>query len=153
MCSGLERGSRLEEVLRRREALRKISLHWHEALSRLADDGVPVHELQMLAGRANITTTERYMNARANSLAESMRQARRWSGLNRSSSTVQRSSGVVVKNEPRALCDHMVRSLQIRAVAVRSIRRAGKSLARYAPRVALVRRRRSPRLLRKVAAR
>jgi hypothetical protein len=48
----------------------------HEALSRLADKGVPVHELQMLAGHANITTTQRDMNARANSLAESMRQAR-----------------------------------------------------------------------------
>jgi site-specific recombinase XerD len=63
-----------------REALRKINLHWHdlrhEALSRLADEGVPVHELQLLAGHANITTTQRYMNARANSLAESMRQAR-----------------------------------------------------------------------------
>ena len=46
-----------------------------EALSRLADDGVPGHELQMLAGHANITTTQRYMNARANSLAESMRHA------------------------------------------------------------------------------
>jgi site-specific recombinase XerD len=45
-------------------------------LSRLADDGVPVHELQLLAGHASITTTQRYMNARANSLAESMRQAR-----------------------------------------------------------------------------
>ena len=41
----------------------------HEALSRLADDGAPVHELQMLAGHASITTTQRYMNARANSLA------------------------------------------------------------------------------------
>jgi integrase len=63
-----------------REALARIDLHWHdlrhEALSRLADDGVPVHELQMLAGHASITTTQRYMNARANSLAESMRQAR-----------------------------------------------------------------------------
>ena len=60
--------------------LRKINLHWHdlrhEALSRLADDGVPVHELEMLAGHANITTTQCYMNARASSLAESMRQAR-----------------------------------------------------------------------------
>jgi hypothetical protein len=39
-----------------REALARIDLHWHdvrhEALSRLADDGVPVHELQMLAGHA-----------------------------------------------------------------------------------------------------
>jgi site-specific recombinase XerD len=61
-------------------ALAGIDLHWHdlrhEALSRLADDGVPVHELQLLAGHASITTTQRYMNARASSLAESMRQAR-----------------------------------------------------------------------------
>ena len=63
-----------------RKALAQINLHWHdlrhEALSRLADDGVPVHELQLLAGHASITTTQRYMRARANSLAESMRQAR-----------------------------------------------------------------------------
>jgi integrase len=63
-----------------RKALARINLHWHdlrhEALSRLADDGVPVHELQPLAGHASITTTQRYMNARANSLAESMRKAR-----------------------------------------------------------------------------
>jgi integrase len=63
-----------------RAALVKIDLHWHdlrhEALSRLADDGVPVHELQTLAGHANITTTQRYMNARASSLAEWMRHAR-----------------------------------------------------------------------------
>jgi hypothetical protein len=38
---------------------------------------VPVHALQLLAGHASITTTQRNMNARANSLAESMRQARR----------------------------------------------------------------------------
>jgi site-specific recombinase XerD len=58
----------------------QIDLHWHdlrhEALSRLADDGVPVHELQLLAGHLSITTTQRYMNARANSLAQSMREAR-----------------------------------------------------------------------------
>jgi integrase len=63
-----------------RQALARINLHWHdlrhEALSRLADDGVPVHELQMLAGHASITTTQRYMNARATALAESMRHAR-----------------------------------------------------------------------------
>ena len=64
-----------------RKALAQIDLHWHdlrhEALSRLADDGVPVHELQLLAGHSSITTTQRYMNARASSLAESMRQARK----------------------------------------------------------------------------
>jgi site-specific recombinase XerD len=63
-----------------RKALAQIDLHWHDlrhkALSRLADDGVPVHELQLLAGHSSITTTQRYMNARASSLAESMRQAR-----------------------------------------------------------------------------
>lgn len=63
-----------------RDVLARLDLHWHdlrhEALSRLADDGVPVHELQLLAGHASITTTQRYMNARANSLAESMRRAR-----------------------------------------------------------------------------
>jgi integrase len=63
-----------------RDALARIDLHWHdlrhEALSRLADDGVPVHELQLLAGHASITTTQRYMNARVTSLAESMRKAR-----------------------------------------------------------------------------
>jgi site-specific recombinase XerD len=51
------RGKRRPE----REGLRKINLRWHdlrhETLSRLADEGVPVHELQMLAGHANITTT------------------------------------------------------------------------------------------------
>ena len=63
-----------------RDVLARIDLHWHdlrhEALSRLADDGVPVHELQLLAGHASITTTQRYMNARATSLAASMRAAR-----------------------------------------------------------------------------
>jgi hypothetical protein len=63
-----------------RKALAQIDLNWHdlrhEALSRLADEGVPVHELQVLAGHASITTTQRYMNARASSLAEPMRQAR-----------------------------------------------------------------------------
>jgi hypothetical protein len=48
----------------------------HEALSRLADDGVPVHELRLLAGHSSITTTQRYMNARVTSLGESMRPAR-----------------------------------------------------------------------------
>ena len=48
----------------------------HEALSRLADDGVPVHELRLLAGHSSITTTQRYMNARVTSLGESMRRAR-----------------------------------------------------------------------------
>ena len=43
---------------------------------RVSDDGVPVHELQLLAGHSSITTTQRYMNARASSLAKSMRQAR-----------------------------------------------------------------------------
>jgi integrase len=81
LSHGIEPAARSRGQRRlQREALRKINLHRHdlrhEALSRLADEGVPVHELQMLAGHANITTTQRYMNARANSLAESIRQAR-----------------------------------------------------------------------------
>jgi site-specific recombinase XerD len=81
LSNGFEprREKRGQRVSNRKE-LAQINLHWHdlrhEALSRLADDGVPVHELQMLAGHASITTTQRYMNARANSLAESMRLAR-----------------------------------------------------------------------------
>ena len=63
-----------------RDDLARIDLHWHdlrhEALSRLADDGVPVYELQLLAGHANLATTQRYMNARVTSMAESMRLAR-----------------------------------------------------------------------------
>ena len=47
-----------------RKALAQVDLHWHdlrhEALSRLAEDGVPVHELQLLAGHASITTTQLY---------------------------------------------------------------------------------------------
>src|SRR4051794_36660960 len=56
-----------------REELARIDLHWHdledEALSRLGDEGVPCHELHMPAGYASITTTQRYGNARANSVA------------------------------------------------------------------------------------
>jgi integrase len=72
--------NRLMRAWANRDVLARIDLHWHdlrhEALSRLADDGVPVHELQLLAGHASITTTQRYMNARANSLATSMLTAR-----------------------------------------------------------------------------
>jgi integrase len=59
-----------------RMSTRSASRRHAPSLSRLADDGVPVHELQLLAGHSSITTTQRYMNARASSLAESMRQAR-----------------------------------------------------------------------------
>jgi integrase-like protein len=81
LANGIEpRREKRGQRLSNRKELAQINLHWHdlrhEALSRLADDGVPVHELQMLAGHASITTTQRYMNARANSLAESMRLAR-----------------------------------------------------------------------------
>jgi acyl-CoA reductase-like NAD-dependent aldehyde dehydrogenase len=49
-----------------------------EELARIVtlENGKTIRELQMLAGHASITATQRYMNARANSLAESMRQAR-----------------------------------------------------------------------------
>ena len=75
-----------------RKALAQIDLHWHdlrhEALSRLADDGVPVHELQLLAGHSSITTTQRYMNARASSWPS--RCARRANDASNESSTLMK---------------------------------------------------------------
>jgi len=61
-------------------ALKAIDLHWHdlrhEGLSRLAEAGMPAHELQRLAGHANLATTNRYLNARDEQMAESLRRAR-----------------------------------------------------------------------------
>ena len=65
----------LEEITEVRLS-RKLETMTGVMAPRLADDGVPVHELKLLAGHASITTTQRYMNARSSSLAESMRQAR-----------------------------------------------------------------------------
>ena len=52
-------------------------LHWHdlrhECGSRLAERGVPLHEIQYLMGHASLTTTQRYLNATVESLRESVK--------------------------------------------------------------------------------
>ncbi|MFN7981141.1 MAG: site-specific integrase [Vicinamibacterales bacterium] len=55
------------------DALRRIDLHWHdlrhEALSRLGESGeLSDHELMEIAGHANLTTTQRYLNSRVERL-------------------------------------------------------------------------------------
>ena len=52
-------------------------LHWHdlrhECGSRLAERGVPLHEIQYLMGHASLITTQRYLNATVESLKESVK--------------------------------------------------------------------------------
>ena len=52
-------------------------LHWHdlrhECGSRLAERGVPLHEIQYLMGHAALTTTQRYLNATVESLKRSVK--------------------------------------------------------------------------------
>ena len=60
--------------------LRKINLHWHdlrhEALSRLGESGeLTDHELMEIAGHANLTTTQRYLNARIERLKQGVLRA------------------------------------------------------------------------------
>jgi integrase len=62
------------------EDLRKINLHWHdlrhEALSRLGESGeVADHELMEIAGHANLTTTQRYLNTRIERLKQGVLRA------------------------------------------------------------------------------
>ena len=60
--------------------LRTINLHWHdlrhEALSRLGESGeLTDHELMELAGHANLTTTQRYLNTRIERLKQGVLRA------------------------------------------------------------------------------
>ncbi len=52
-------------------------LRWHdlrhECGSRLAERGVPLHEIQQLMGHASLVTTQRYLNTTVESLKKSMR--------------------------------------------------------------------------------
>lgn len=62
------------------EDLRTINLHWHdlrhEALSRLGESGeLSDHELMEIAGHANLTTTQRYLNARLERLKQGVLRA------------------------------------------------------------------------------
>ena len=62
------------------EDLRKINLHWHdlrhEALSRLGESGeLSDHELMEIAGHANLTTTQRYLNTRIERLKQGVLRA------------------------------------------------------------------------------
>ena len=53
------------------------NLHWHdlrhECGSRLAERGVPLHEIQYLMGHASLTTTQRYLNTTLESLEKSLK--------------------------------------------------------------------------------
>jgi integrase len=60
--------------------LRTINLHWHdlrhEALSRLGESGeLTDHELMEIAGHANLTTTQRYLNTRIERLKQGVLRA------------------------------------------------------------------------------
>jgi integrase len=62
------------------ENLRLINLHWHdlrhEALSRLGESGeLTDHELMEIAGHANLTTTQRYLNTRIERLKQGVLRA------------------------------------------------------------------------------
>jgi integrase len=69
------------------EDLRKTNLHWHdlrhEALSRLGESGeLSDHELMEIAGHANLTTTQRYLNTRIERLKQGvLRAAAKATGL------------------------------------------------------------------------
>jgi len=65
------------------------NLHWHdlrhECGSRLAERGVPLHEIQYLLGHASIVTIQRYLNVTLEALAESVKVLKRELGDLRSS--------------------------------------------------------------------
>jgi integrase len=67
---------RLTEACRRR--VTEIDLHFHdlrhEAGSRWAEGGMPLHHVKELLGHANIKTTDTYLNATRIGLQESMRK-------------------------------------------------------------------------------
>jgi integrase len=59
-------------------------LHWHdfrhECGSRLAEGGVPIHEIQHLMGHRVLITTQRYLNATLDSLKKSVKVLERKAG-------------------------------------------------------------------------
>ena len=88
------------------DELRGINLHWHdlrhEALSRLGESGeLSDHELMEIAGHANLTTTQRYLNTKIERLKA------------RGSSSRRKTFGV--ENRPAARQKRFVEALLVRS--------------------------------------
>ena len=83
--------------------LKQLDLHWHdlrhEALSRLGEAGVPAHDLKALAGHANLSTTQRYLNSQEVRMHQAVRAAK--ARLTDKSGNPESGHGTVTADELR----------------------------------------------------